>query len=75
MKKNNWVFYGIALIASVILLVVWFFLGFNHVDSPLDPALTILWWILILVSCFAIDRVSKMHSKEEDEEQGANARA
>lgn len=75
MKKNNWVFYGIAFIASVILLVVWFFLGFNHVDAPLDSTLAMVWWILILVSCLVIDRVSKMHSKEEDEEQGANAQA
>lgn len=75
MKKNNWVFYGIAFIASVILLVVWFFMGFNHVDAPLDPILTVLWWILIVASCFAIDRVSKMHSDDEDEERDASARA
>lgn len=34
MRKSNWLVVAIAVVASAILLWVWFTLGFNRVDSP-----------------------------------------
>jgi hypothetical protein len=47
MKKSNIVVLALAAAASVVLIVLWFVLGFNHVDSPVDPIVTIVWFVLI----------------------------
>lgn len=59
MKKSNWVAFIVAIIISAFLLWLWFFLGFNHVDAPLDLVLSIIWWIIVAIACFAIYRVEK----------------
>lgn len=59
MKKGNWVAFIVAVIISAFLLWLWFFLGFNHVDAPLDLVLSIIWWIIVAVACVAIWRVEK----------------
>ena len=59
MKKSNWVAFIIAIIISAFLLWLWFYLGFNHIDAPLDLVLSIIWWVLIAVVCFWIYRVEK----------------
>ena len=45
MKKNNYIVMVIAAIIGVLLLVLWYYLGFNKIDNPLDLTLSILWWI------------------------------
>ena len=59
MKKNNWIVYIIALIASAFLLWLWYWLGFDHVDAPFDLALSIAWWVIIAVACFGIHRIEE----------------
>lgn len=59
MLKSNKALYLLAAIVSVFLLWLWYFLGFNHVDAPLDLVLSILWWVLVLGACMAITRIEK----------------
>ena len=59
MKKSNWIVYIVALVISASLLWLWFFLGFDHVDAPLDLVLSIIWWVLVALACFGIHRVEK----------------
>ncbi|MBQ9043008.1 MAG: hypothetical protein IJ111_09390 [Eggerthellaceae bacterium] len=59
MKKSNWLAFIIAIIISAFLLWLWFFLGFNHIDYPLDLVLSIIWWIIVAVACYVIYRVEK----------------
>lgn len=59
MKKSNWVVYIVAIVVSAFLLWLWFWLGFDHVDAPLDLVLSIIWWVLVAVACFAVHRIEK----------------
>lgn len=54
MKKSNWIILGILVIASIFYLVLWYVLGFNLVDDPLDLVITVIWWLVILTICFLI---------------------
>lgn len=45
MKKNNYIVMVAAAIIGILLLVLWYYLGFNKIDNPLDLTLSILWWI------------------------------
>ena len=54
MRKSNWIIYAILVIISAFLLYLWFALGFNQVDSPLDLILSILWWVLVVVGALVI---------------------
>ena len=45
MKKNNYIVMVAAVIIGILLLVLWYYLGFNKIDNPLDLTLSILWWI------------------------------
>lgn len=59
MKKSNWIAFIIAIIISAFLLWLWFYLGFNHIDYPLDLVLSIIWWVIVAVACYVIYRVEK----------------
>lgn len=54
MRKSNWIIVGILVLASIIFLAMWYFLGFNLVDDPFDLVLTICWWVLIVAICIVI---------------------
>ena len=54
MKKSNYIVMAVALIASAFLLWLWFHLGFNEVDNPLDLVLSILWWVVDVIVVVAI---------------------
>ncbi len=45
MKKNNVIVLAISAVAAAFLLWLWFYLGFNRIDNPLDLVLAILWWV------------------------------
>ncbi len=49
MKTNNYIALAISAIAAAILLFLWYYLGFNHIDDPFDLVLAIIWWIGIVV--------------------------
>ena len=59
MKKSNRLAFIIAIIISAFLLWLWFWLGFDHVDAPLDLVLSIIWWIIVAVACIIIYKVEK----------------
>lgn len=54
MRKSNWLVVAIAVVAAAALLWVWFTLGFNQVDSPLDLVVAILWWVVVAAVIGAI---------------------
>lgn len=54
MRKSNWVIVAILVVASVIFLAMWYALGFNLVDDPLDLVVTIVWWVVIVAVCVLI---------------------
>lgn len=54
MKKSNVVVLVLLAIVSVLLLWLWYFLGFNRVDDPLDLVLSIVWWIVIAAAVILI---------------------
>ena len=48
MRKSNWLVIAIAVVASAALLWAWYALGFFAVDSPVDVAVSIVWWVAIV---------------------------
>lgn len=57
MKKSNYIIMCCALVVSAFLLWLWYALSFNHVDAPFDLVITLIWWLIIALACFAIRRV------------------
>ena len=53
MRKNNWIVAIVVVIAAVICLCLWFGLGFSSVDAPVDPVMTLV-WALVLVIAIAV---------------------
>lgn len=56
MRKSNWLVVAIAVVAAAALLWLWYFLGFNHIDDPLDLVIAIVWWVVIALVVIAIKR-------------------
>ncbi len=54
MKKKNWIGTAAATIASALLLTLWYVLGFNYVDAPLDLIISIIWWVVLAASVAGI---------------------
>ncbi|WP_251198326.1 hypothetical protein [Anaerotardibacter muris] len=54
MKKSNWIIVAILVVASIVFLAMWYALGFNLVDDPLDLVVTIVWWVVIIAVCVLI---------------------
>ncbi len=61
MKKSNWIGLAIAVLVDVFLL--WFFLGFNRVDSPLDLVISIIWLVAIVAVAAAVNRLERQREK------------
>ena len=47
MRKSNWLVAAVAALSCAVLLGLWFQLGFNHVDDPLDLVIAIVWWVVV----------------------------
>ena len=47
MKKSNILILAISVLASAFLLYLWWALGFNKIDNPLDLTVSIIWWVVI----------------------------
>ena len=60
MKKSNVIIFVLLAIASAFLLWLWYYLGLNKVDEPLDLVLSILWWIVIIVSVVIIVKMEQI---------------
>lgn len=63
MKKSNWIGLAIAVLVDVFLLWLWFFLGFNRVDSPLDLVISIIWLVTIVAVVAAVNRLERQREK------------
>lgn len=63
MKKSNWIGLAIAVLVDVFLLWLWFFLGFNQVDSPLDLVISIIWLVAIVAVAAAVNRLERQREK------------
>lgn len=63
MKKSNVIVFVIFAIISVFLLWLWYTLGLNKVDAPLDLILSIIWWVVIVVAGIVIYRVEKVRKQ------------
>ena len=56
MKKSNIALTVIFAVASAFLLWLWFWLGFDKIDSPLDLIVSVLWWVVIAAGAVLIYR-------------------
>ena len=63
MKKSNWIGLAIAVLVDVFLLWLWFFLGFNLVDSPFDLVISIIWLVAIVAVAAAVNRLECQREK------------
>ena len=59
MKKSNVILTAVAVIASALLLWLWYHMGFNKVDEPLDLVMSVIWWALIVVGAVLVVKVEK----------------
>ena len=64
MKKNNYLVMGLAVLVSVFLLWLWFRLGFNKVDNPLDLVVSVLWWVLDALIIVGIVRFERSRQRQ-----------
>ena len=63
MKKSNWAIFVILAVVSVFLLWLWYYLGFNQIDDPLDLVLSIIWWCVIAGLIYLIVRSEKKRQR------------
>ena len=63
MKKSNWIGLAIAVLIDAFLLWLWFFLGFNRADSPLDLVISVIWLVAIVAVAVAVSRLERQREK------------
>ena len=63
MKKSNFIVLGISAVAAALLLALWYYLGFNHIDNPLDLVLAIVWWAGIVAIAVVIARLERQRQR------------
>ena len=56
MKSSNVIVTVILAVVSVFLLALWYMLGLNRVDEPLDLIVSIVWWVVIVAAVALIVR-------------------
>ena len=54
MKKINVVLSVVLAAVSAFLLWLWYWLGFNQVDQPLDLIVSVVWWAVIVIGVIAV---------------------
>lgn len=59
MKKSNVIVFVLLALASAFFLWLWFFLGLNRVDEPLDLVLSIAWWVVIVAAIALIVKMER----------------
>lgn len=59
MKKSNVIIFVLLAAASAFLLWLWYFLGFNRVDDPLDLVLAIAWWAAAVIAIAVIVKMER----------------
>ena len=64
MRKSNYLVLGAAAVVAALLLVLWYHLGFNRIDSPLDLTLAIVWWVGIVAIAAIIVRFEERRRRQ-----------
>ena len=64
MKKSNIALIALAAIAAAFLLWLWYYLGFNKVDNPLDLVIAICWWAIAAAGAGVIHKVEKTREEK-----------
>lgn len=64
MKKNNYLVMGLAVLVSALLIWLWFHLGFNKVDNPLDLVVSVLWWVVDALVVVGIVRFERSRQRQ-----------
>lgn len=59
MKKSNIIVYAVFGLLSAAFLGLWYYLGLNYVDEPLDLVLSSIWWVMIAAAIITIMKVEK----------------
>lgn len=59
MKKSNVILTVLIAALSAFLLWLWFNLGFNTVDAPLDLILSVVWWAIVAVGIAFVAKAEK----------------
>ena len=59
MKKFNVILTVLIAAVSAFLLWLWFNLGFNTVDAPLDLILSVVWWAIVAVGIAFVVKTEK----------------
>ena len=57
MKKSNVIITVVLAAVSIFLLALWYALGLNRVDEPLDLIVSIVWWAVIVAAIIAVVKV------------------
>lgn len=64
MRKSNYVVLAVAAVAAAILLAVWYLLGFDKIDNPLDLVVAIVWWVIIIAIALIITKLEEKRRRE-----------
>lgn len=63
MRKSNVIIFALLAACSAFLLWLWYFLGFNRVDDPVDLVISIVWWVAIIVAIVAVVRAEQVRRR------------
>ena len=61
MKKSNVIITVILAAVSIFLLALWYWLGFNEIDSPLDLVISVVWWAVIVAGIAVAAKTESPH--------------
>ena len=63
MKKSNVIILALLVACSAFLLWLWYFLGFNRVDDPLDLVISIIWWAVVIVAIVVVVKTEQVRRR------------
>lgn len=64
MKKSNVIITVVLAAVSVFLLWLWYWLGFDRIDSPFDLVVSIVWWVLIAAGIALVYRSEQKRRRQ-----------
>lgn len=64
MKKSNVIITVVLAVVSAFLLWLWYWLGFNEVDSPLDLVVSVVWWAVIAAGVVLVYRFEQKRRRQ-----------
>lgn len=63
MRKSNVIILAVLAIAAGLFLWLWYYLGFNFVDDPLDLIIAVVWWAVVVALVMGIHTAEKKRQK------------